>query len=322
MPFLRIFRKYRFLCACFILLLSGCISQKDQKTSIPAIPMIDAHSQASKYLDLDNIIPLMDKAGVKRTLLSARRGLKWRKLAALARAHPDRITASVRSKGEHYRNNKPKYYRRLAKQIADPIFGAMAEIMIYHAEKRKGLAAEVDVDFSEPQPLAAIQAARKKGWPIILHIEFASLPGEESAQKEFMNNFENFLKSQENHPVALTHLGQLDADQAASLLAKHKNLYLITSHANTWFTRQSSQPWTEMVDGDELVPRWRKLVLAYPERFILAFDNVWQEHWGWFYINQARAWQKVFRSLPPEVAHAVAHKNAEKLWNLPPLGVR
>ena len=137
-----------------------------------------------------------------------------------------------------------------------------------------------------------------------------------------MNNFENFLKAQENHPVALTHLGQLDADQAAFLLAKHKNLYLITSHANTWFTRQSSQPWTEVVDDNGLVPRWRKLVLAYPERFILAFDDLWQEDWGWFCINQARAWQKVFRSLPPEVAHAVAHKNAEKLWNLPPLGTR
>ena len=91
--------------------------------------------------------------------------------------HTQTELPSVRSKGKHHRNNKPKYYRRLFKQIADPIFGAMAEIMIYHAQKRKGLAAEVDVDFSEPQPLAATEAARKKGWPIILHIEFASLPG-------------------------------------------------------------------------------------------------------------------------------------------------
>jgi predicted TIM-barrel fold metal-dependent hydrolase len=322
MSFLQPSRKYRFVCACFILLLPSCISQKDQNSSVSAIPMIDAHSQASKYLNLDDIIPLMDKAGVKRTLLSARRGLKWQRLAALARAHPDRITASVRSKGSIYRNNAPKYYRRLAKQTADPIFGAMAEILIYHAEKGKGLAPEIDMGFTEPQPTAAIQAARKKGWPIILHIEFASLPGDESTRKEFMNDFENFLKSQKNHPVALTHLGQLDANQAASLLAKHRNLYLITSHANSFFTRQSNQPWTEMVDGDQLVPRWRKLVLTYPDRFILAFDNVWQEHWGWFYINQARAWQEVLQSLPPEVAHAVAHKNAEKLWKLPLLSER
>ena len=143
----------------------------------------------------------------------------------------------MRSKGGSYRNNKPKYYRRLAKQTADPIFGAMSEIIIYHAEKRKGLAPEVDMGFTEPQPTAAIQAARKKGWPIILHIEFASLPGDDSIQKEFMNDFESFLKSQKNYPVALTHLGQLDADQATSLLAKHKNLYLITSHANSLFTR-------------------------------------------------------------------------------------
>ena len=71
MAFLRIFRIYRLLVACVILLLPGCISSKDQKTSIPAIPMIDAHSQASKYFDLDKIIPLMNKAGVVRTCFSA-----------------------------------------------------------------------------------------------------------------------------------------------------------------------------------------------------------------------------------------------------------
>lgn len=283
--------------------------------------MIDAHSQASKYLDLDDIIPLMKKAGVSRTLLSARRGLSWRKISSLAVANPERITASIRTKGGIYRDNSPRYYRRLNKQLQDPTFGAMAEIMIYHAEKRKGDAPEIDMDFAEPQAAAAISAARSKGWPIVLHIEFQSVPGDTLQRSSFMNQFEEFLQGQDRYPVALMHLGQLRAKEAGRLLENHHNLHLITSRANWYGIKQKSQPWTEMVGANGLIPAWRKLVLQYPDRFILAFDNVWQEDWGWFYIKQAHIWQKVLQSLPSAVAHAVAHRNAERLWGLPTANV-
>lgn len=310
------------LCGIFIVLfIGGCVSNSSLENSAARIPMIDAHSQASKYIDLDDVIPLMNKAGVSRTLLTARRGLKWREISAFAQSNPARITASVRTKGGVYRDNSPKYYRRLEKQLNDPNFGAMAEIMIYHAEKRKGDAPEIDMDFAEPQPAAAISAARSKGWPIVLHIEFQSIPGDTLQRSSFMNQFEEFLQRQDGYPVALTHLGQLKATEARSLLRKHKNLHLITSKANWYGINQKSQPWTEMVSAGGLVPAWRKLVLQYPDRFILAFDNVWQEDWGWFYINQARVWQKALQSLPSAVAHAVAHRNAERLWGLPTVNV-
>ena len=76
-----------------------------------------------------------------------------------------------------------------------------------------------------------------------------------------------------------------------------------------------------MVEVNGLAPAWRDLVLKYSGRFILGFDNVWQEDWGWFYINQAHIWQKVLQSLPSAVAHAVAHRNAERLWGLPTASV-
>ena len=277
--------------------------------------MIDVHSQASKYLDLDDIVPLMDRAGVARTLLSARRGLAVKKIAAFARAHPERITASVRIKGGPFRNNAPKFYTRLAKQLADPVFKAMAEIMIYHAEKRKGDAAEVNLDFDEPQVLATVSAAREHGWPIILHIEFGSYVGDHAA---FMANFERFLRTQGNFPVAVTHLGQLEADSVNRLIEKHPNIHFITSHANTIVVRQSNKPWVDMFDGGKLAEAWKTLVTKHPDRFILAFDNVWREHWGQFYIDQAILWQRALQDLPSPVAHMIAHKNAERLWKLPP----
>jgi hypothetical protein len=54
------------------------------------------------------------------------------------------------------------------------------------------------------------------------------------------------------------------------------------------------------------------LVLRHPERFVLALDNVWPEHWSERYMQQVELWRKALGKLPNEVAHAVAHGNAER----------
>jgi hypothetical protein len=59
------------------------------------------------------------------------------------------------------------------------------------------------------------------------------------------------------------------------------------------------------------------VVTDHPDRFILAFDNVWPEFWGKFYLDQAALWRTALNKLPSNVAHALAHGNAERLWNLP-----
>jgi len=53
-------------------------------------------------------------------------------------------------------------------------------------------------------------------------------------------------------------------------------------------------------------------------RFIHNFDNVWEDHWGQLYLDQVALWREALETLPSKVAHAVGHKNAERLWNLPP----
>ena len=91
----------------------------------------------------------------------------------------------------------------------------------------------------------------------------------------------------------------------------------MTSHTNPTAISKSNQPWTPMFQGDGLTPEWKKLVVQNPDRFILAFDNVWPDQWGDFYLQEAEYWRKAFAALPDEVAHAIAHGNAERLWNIP-----
>ncbi len=52
--------------------------------------------------------------------------------------------------------------------------------------------------------------------------------------------------------------------------------------------------------------------------FILAFDNVWEWNWGDMYLRQIALWRKALNDLPASAAHALEHKNAERLWRLPP----
>jgi hypothetical protein len=66
-----------------------------------------------------------------------------------------------------------------------------------------------------------------------------------------------------------------------------------------------------------LAPRWKALFVKYPDRFILNFDNVFEDHWSDLYVKQAALWRKALAELPAGVASKVAHENAERLWKLP-----
>ena len=286
--------------------LSGSLAAADEPY------LIDAHSQIDHFVDRSTIVPLMDKAGIRHVILSTRGKVKPNEITAFAAKHPDRVTASVRTKGRPYAQNKEKYYKLLKKQMRMPGFGAMAELILWHAQKGNK-APEWVIPPDAPQVQAALRGAVKKGWPFIIHIEFAA---SRDAQ-EFMNKMEAMLKEHPDHPFALIHMGQLKAKEATRLLARHKNLHFLTSHANPYITRSSSQPWTDLFDGGEtLTPEWKALFIKYPDRFVLAFDNVWVNHWGDKYVKQAALWRKALKDLPHEVAHAVAHKNAERLWKL------
>jgi hypothetical protein len=59
------------------------------------------------------------------------------------------------------------------------------------------------------------------------------------------------------------------------------------------------------------------MFVKYPDRFILNFDNVFEDHWSDLYVKQAALWRKALAELPAGVASKVAHENAERLWKLP-----
>lgn len=274
---------------------------------------IDAHSQVPKGIEAEKILGLMTKGGVKVSILSARGGRKSRDVADFAEAHPGKIYAAVKTKGKHYKNNSDKYYKKLDKQVNSGRYNAMGEVIMYHAQKGDK-APEVKVYPDDTRIKVILNYAITNNWPLVVHIEFAALGEKERAK--FMAKIEAMLKQNSSHPFVLIHMGQLPAIEVGRLIKRHRNVYFMTSHSNPLVVQKSRQPWVNMFKGDALAPEWQRLVKRHPGRFIFALDNVWYEHWGNDYLEQIKLWRKALAKLPPKAAQAVAHGNAERLWNL------
>jgi len=292
----------------FILILCISISLHSEE-----LYFIDVHSQVDEGVQLDSLIQAMDAADIQTTILAARGKRTNRDVLDWAAEHPQRILPSIRTKGGAYMKDRPKYYKNIARQAQSGRFSAMAELLLYHAPKGD-FAPEVIVHPDDRRISAALDAIREYEWPLILHIEFSSLSP--SSKKQFHVELEKLLKDNPQHPFALNHMGQLSAEEVKSLINNHPNIYFLTAHSNTIAVNRSNQPWVNMFAGNELAPAWRELVISHPERFIFAVDNVLSKHWKHDYTQQLDLWRKALSNLPVDVAHAIAHANAERLWKL------
>lgn len=283
------------------------------------LPIIDAHSQFDQDVPIERVVESAARAGIAQVVLSARGSTTSADVLELAGRYPGCILPAVRTKGAAFRDNDPHYPAFLDGQLKAPAFKAINEIIVAHARKGRH-APEVNLTLDAPQVALAIQHAVARGWPVVLHYElrwFTRSHGRR-AREERLAELRALLRRHPDHPFALIHMAQIDAADAAALLDSHASLVFLTSHANPITATASRQPWTDLFIENELAPEWRALVLRHPDRFVLAFDNVWTGDWTGKYADQARLWRGALAKLPAEVAHAVAHGNAERLWKLPP----
>jgi len=236
---------------------------------------IDAHSQVDhKVVPLQKVISITKQGGVSHTILSARGKLKGNSLRAFASQYPEYITPAIRTKGRPYATGSAKYYEKLEAQVASGGFSAMAEVLLYHAQKGDK-APEYVVYPEDERVCAALKYAIYNHWPFVVHIEFASLYGKN--KKRFMESLEGMLYQYPEHPFILTHMGQLKPSECRRLIEEHKNLYFHTGWTNPMAVRNSMQPWVNVFKGQRLAPEWRDLFTQYPERFVFALDNVFAE---------------------------------------------
>jgi predicted TIM-barrel fold metal-dependent hydrolase len=280
--------------------------------------LIDAHSQIDNRTDPSVVIKLMDEGGVRRLILSSTGHASQEPVLGLARQFPGRIVPALRTK--HYMTQMPvdRFRQMLEQQAESGAYGAMAEVLLYHAAKPmeggRSEMQEVVVSPDDARVEMALDTAIAHRWPFIAHIEFAAAG---SRRAEFMTKFETLVARHPQEPFLLIHLGQLDATEVGHLIAAHPNLYFLTSTANPIAARRGGQPWTNMFGTTSLTGEWKAMLTAHPDRFVLAFDNVVAPNWGPSYLSQIRLWRRALQELPDAAAQMIAHGNAERLWRLP-----
>ena len=277
---------------------------------------IDAHSQIDhKVGGVDIVLKKMLANNVATTLLSARGKRNWRDILDWNSKYPTKIKPLIRSKGKHYINNSSKYYKRVRKQIETGKFIGAAEILVFHAQKGNK-APEVEVDLTDDRVSLLLTESLSQDWPLIIHIEFGSLHGQE--RQRYMNGLKSLLEQYPKHPFVLIHMGQLLHDQVQELIEHHPNVYFLTSHTDPETVNNSKQPWVNIfsLSGNHFKDSWKKLFNAYPSRFIFALDNVWDHHWQHSYDRKMKYWNKALSELRENTAGLIAHGNAERLWKL------
>ena len=137
---------------------------------------------------------------VRTTLLSARGKRKWQQLLEWSSCYPGKIAPLIRSKGEHFRQGGKRYFKMISRQLdAEGYIGA-AEILIYHAQKGSK-APRVVVGLSDRRFTTLLNASKRRGWPVIIHIEFAALKPE--ARKEFLGDLNRLLGNHPGHDFVL-----------------------------------------------------------------------------------------------------------------------
>ena len=292
---------------------------------------IDAHSQIDQLNNtlssyaLDTVPSTMERNGVRGTILSARGTRDWGDILTLANNNPG-IYPSVRTKSQAYVDNDFHLVKRkIDKQLASREFRAISEALIYHAEKFNqsgiSIAPKVVVEYGDDRLEYMKNVSKRYAWPFVVHIEFRALNVDRSSQgwDYFWDGLDQMLTNNTDIDFVLNHLGQLSDRDVLKLILAHDNIYFFTAHVTDIMNHGSS--WTMIFDrhGRDCVVKneWKELFQQYPNRFIFALDNVWEKHWSTYYDKQISCWVSALRRATPEVAHAIAHGNAERMWDLP-----
>jgi hypothetical protein len=116
---------------------------------------------------------------------------------------------------------------------------------------------------------------------------------------------ERMFKQNPDAYVLWAHSGFDAADKVRSMLQRYKTLWADLAFRN------------DHAPSGTLTPEWKKLLVDYPERFMVGTDTFTPERWH-YVVEHASFSRKWLSQLPPEVADNIAFGNAERLaaWAL------
>jgi len=243
-------------------------------------PIFDAHlhysSDAWQMLSPADAVAILRKAGVKGALVSSSGDDGQQRMKQLA---PDLVITELRpyrSRGEiggWMRDESVPGY--LESRLKQYQYSGIGEFHLYGA----------DADL--PVPRRMVELARERGLFLHAHSDADAV--------------ERLFRQWPQARILWAHAGFAPPEEVAAMLAKHPQLWCDLAFR------------TDYATGGRVDPAWRKVFLAYPDRFLLGTDTFTPERW--YFVEENARWSREWLAdLPAEVAARIAWNNGEALF--------
>jgi hypothetical protein len=245
------------------------------------LPIFDAHIHYNRdawgLYSVDDVLAILDQAGVRQAFVSSTPDDGTTMLYQRA---PDRIVPSLRM----YRTtgDQATWTRDagLLPEIderlqSDIPYRGIGEFHLFTGQAESVV----------PRAIVAIAADRR----LILHAHANA------------GALEELLQTRPDLTVLWAHAGLTDTPETVQRM--------LDLHPNVWVELALR---TDVAPAGRLDPRWRRVFERYPDRFMIGTDTWIPSQWSRLpsLMSGVRAW---LRQLPPELAQAIAHTNAERL---------
>jgi predicted TIM-barrel fold metal-dependent hydrolase len=244
------------------------------------LPIFDAHLHYShdawEMLSPADAVAILRKAGIKRALISSSGDEGQQRMKALA---PDVVITELRpyrSRGEigtWVRDESVPNY--LEERLKKYRYSGIGEFHLYGA----------DADL--PVPRRMVDLAKQHGLFLHAHSDADAV--------------ERLLRQWPQAKILWAHSGFERPEKVAEMLKKHANLWCDLAFR------------TDHASGGKVEADWRKVFLAFPDRFMVGTDSFTPERWH--YVQAHAEWSREWLAdLPQDVAEQIAWKNGEALF--------
>lgn len=284
-------------------------------TATVPLRWIDAHCHLASdachdgLCGADLIVEYMDEAGIDQVVLfSIGEGPSSEVIDAWSR-YPDRIVPLRGRDGLDIDDTSSlQFYRH---DLERGLFHGVGEILTRHGWYG------ADDPPDHPVLLSLWALAGEFGVPALVHMGTRP-PGEDQAAipAEWLADWERALEQTPSTTFIWAHSGPSRPEVLRGLLERHPNLYADLSALNPVFfeVRERAVPLELMIDG----PEWIRLLEDHSDRFMFGTDNYTTEAYLGTAELLAYVRDEVFSRLSAEAVQAIAHGNAERVYNIAP----
>jgi predicted TIM-barrel fold metal-dependent hydrolase len=299
-----------------------------------SLPIADAHFHLMRYMTPEELLLNMNKHNIRWVVSAGAQGLvpngppnPWLRDAAAAELIKERYLAAA-GWGEMVRGERDHGVKIYTDELSPPrndLFRRMKEQLatgqrVIAETFPNAQTSSVDplrqrrLPTDSPYFREIFDIAKQHSIPVPMHMQWHP---DSAAQ------LEKLLASDRQGVIVLSHCGKdTVANDIRPLLERNPNLFCDLGFRSPPQSEKEGQRWPERIIfwGDssfrkaDIKPDWKQLIEDYPDRFMVAIDDVhsWDEYAG----VVAAIRQGVLAKLSPATAEKVAYKNAVRIFRL------